>query len=182
MEKYRIVAGVGVYFVTFTVVEWLPVFIDEASCKIVADSLNFCYANKALRINAYVIMPTHMYAVLFDAGFDPLQLKRTLDDFRKFTGRQLLDFCAEHRPSNFNEEFRKHAGTDRERRFWQASRHPEGIVSEKFLIQKVNYIHDNPRRKGLMRNAEDWRYSSAAFWMGVEDKNDVILSAVGWEA
>ncbi|MEW6085690.1 MAG: RHS repeat-associated core domain-containing protein [Chloroflexota bacterium] len=182
MEKYRIVAGVGVYFVTFTVVEWLPVFIDEASCKIVVDSLNFCYANKALRINAYVIMPTHMHAVLFDAGFDPFQLKRTLDDFRKFTGRQLLDFCAEHRPSNFNEEFRKHAGTDRERRFWQASRHPEGILSEKFLIQKVNYIHDNPRRKGLVRKAEDWRYSSAAFWMGVEDKNDVILSAVGWEA
>lgn len=33
MERYRIVEGVGVYYVTFTVVEWLPVFIDETACE-----------------------------------------------------------------------------------------------------------------------------------------------------
>ena len=181
MEKYRIVPGVGVYFVTFTVVEWLPVFVDEASCQIIADSLNFCHANKALRIHAYVIMPNHMHAIVFDADFDPMRLKQTLDDFRKFTGRQLLDFCATHRPASFTEEFRRQAGKDRDRRFWQSTRHPEGITSEKFLVQKLNYTHDNPRRKGLMRNAQDWRFSSAAYWMGLEDKNDVLLSAVGWE-
>ena len=32
MEKYRIVEGIAAYFVTFTVVEWLPVFIDESAC------------------------------------------------------------------------------------------------------------------------------------------------------
>lgn len=41
MERYRIVAEVGLYYVTFTVVEWLPVFIDEAACKIITDSVNF---------------------------------------------------------------------------------------------------------------------------------------------
>ena len=52
MERYRIIEGVGIYFVTFTVVEWLPVFIDETSCLIVTDSLNFCIQNKNLRVNA----------------------------------------------------------------------------------------------------------------------------------
>ena len=33
MERYRIVADVGVYYVTFTVVEWLPVFIDETALE-----------------------------------------------------------------------------------------------------------------------------------------------------
>jgi len=32
---------VGVYFVGFTVVEWLSVFIDENACKIITDNLNF---------------------------------------------------------------------------------------------------------------------------------------------
>jgi len=181
MEKYRIVEGVGVYFVTFTVVEWLPVFTDEASCQIITDSLNFCHANKLLRIHAYVIMLTHLHAILFDVEFDSARLKRTLDDFRKFTGRKLLDFCAQHRPASFTEEFRKHAGQDRERRFWQPTQHPEGLTSDTFLKQKVDYIHDNPRRKGLVQRAQDWRFSSASFWFGIEEKNDVILSRIGWE-
>jgi putative transposase len=42
MERYRIVPEVGLYYVTFTVVEWLPVFIDEPACKIITGSLNFC--------------------------------------------------------------------------------------------------------------------------------------------
>ena len=58
MERYRIVADVGGYYVTFTVVDWLPVFINESACKIITDSLNFCVKQKALRVNAYVIMPT----------------------------------------------------------------------------------------------------------------------------
>ena len=46
MERYRIVEGVGLYDVTFTVVEWLPVFIDETACRIITDSFNFCVTNK----------------------------------------------------------------------------------------------------------------------------------------
>jgi hypothetical protein len=30
MERYRIVEGVGLYYVTFTVIDWLPVFIDAS--------------------------------------------------------------------------------------------------------------------------------------------------------
>ena len=37
MEKYHLIEGIGVYYITFTVVEWLPVFIDETSCKIVTE-------------------------------------------------------------------------------------------------------------------------------------------------
>jgi len=181
MERYRIDPEVGVYFVTFTVVAWLPVFIDELSCKIITDSLNFCREKKFLRTNAFVIMPNHLHAIVFDVNFDPTRLKHTLDDFRKFTGRQLLDLSAKYRPVSFMEEFRKHAGKDRERRFWQPTQHPEGITSDKFYAQKLNYIHDNPRRKGLVHHVQDWRFSSASFWLGLEEKNDVVLSGVGWD-
>lgn len=57
MERYRIVEGIGAYFVTFTIVEWMPVFIDETTCKIITESLNFSIQNKRLGVNAYVIMP-----------------------------------------------------------------------------------------------------------------------------
>ena len=80
MERYRIVKDVGLYYVTFTIVEWLPIFLDETPCKIITDSFNYCIKNKHLGVNAYVIMPTHLHAILFDVDFDSERLKHTLDD------------------------------------------------------------------------------------------------------
>jgi len=34
MEKYRLTEGIGAYFVTFTVVEWLPVLIRDTPCQL----------------------------------------------------------------------------------------------------------------------------------------------------
>jgi hypothetical protein len=55
MERYRISDEVVTYFVTMTVVDWLPIFVSEATCGILAQSLNFCHERKDLRIHAYVI-------------------------------------------------------------------------------------------------------------------------------
>ena len=60
MERYRFHSDGALFYVTFSVVDWLPIFVSEAACKIVTESLNFCHRQKGLRINAYVIMPTHM--------------------------------------------------------------------------------------------------------------------------
>ena len=180
MERYRIVAGISVYYVTFTVVEWLPVFINEAACKVITDSLNFCIKNKSLGVSAYVIMPTHTHAVLFEVEFNTERLKHTLDDLRKFTGRQLLDYSMKHLPRCFTEVFHKNAGLDRERRFWQPTQHPVGISSEKFWKQKLGYLHYNPCRKGLVLRPEDWRFPSALYW-ATREKADVDVSDLGWE-
>jgi REP element-mobilizing transposase RayT len=180
VERYRIVKDVGVYYMTFSVVQWLPVFIDEAACKIVTDSLNFCAQGKFMAINAYVIMPTHLHMILFDVDFNSERLKHTLDDMRKFTGRRLLDHSADHLPECFTEEFRRQAGEDRRRRFWQPTQHPVGIFSEGFWKQKMDYLHQNPCRKGLVLRPEDWRFSSAWYWSAREE-NAVQLSEVGWE-
>jgi len=96
MECYRVTEDAAVYFVTYTVVEWLPVFVSERECRIVTDSLNYCHENKALHTNGYVIMPTHLHAILFDADFRSDRLVRSLAGFRKFTGRQLCDYCETH--------------------------------------------------------------------------------------
>ena len=37
------------------------------------------------------------------------------------------------------------------------------------IHQAIEYIHLNPVRRGLVRRPEDWRWSSAADWMGKTD-------------
>lgn len=181
MERYRIRAEAAVYFLTYSVVEWLPVFIREATCKIVTDSLTFCHRHKQLRINAFVIMPTHLHLIAFDGDFDSERLLRTLADLRKFTGRQLSDYCQAHLPGCFPKTLREQATADRQRRLWQPSRHPEAIQNEAFWQQKVDYIHDNPCRSGLVRVPDHWRFSSAAWYLS-EGKAlaDVPLTPITW--
>jgi len=98
MERYRFHSDGALFYCTFSVVDWLPVFIAEAVLKIVTDSLNFCYANQGLRTNAYVIMPMHMHGIFFHESFQAKPLEKVLTDFRKFTGRQLADYARSHLP------------------------------------------------------------------------------------
>jgi hypothetical protein len=143
--------------------------------------LNFCHEREGLRVNAYVIMRTHFHGIVFLRQIDPKVLKATLTDFRKFTGKRLIEYCANHMPRCFDETFVASSGGDRERRFWQATLHPERIETETFYLQKLDYLRDNPCRKGLVTRAERWRFSSAAWWpSGGKVANDVIMSQLEW--
>lgn len=189
MERYRFRSDGALFYVTFSVVDWLPIFISGAACQIVTESLDYCHRQKGLRINAYVIMPTHLHAILFlsdDArrgSPDPAAkvLEQIVTDFRKFTGRRLADFCSTHLPPCFQNVLTERAGSDRERRLWQPTRHPVQIETQNFWQTKIDYLHLNPVRKGLVRRAEDWRFSSASSWSsGGAIENDVPLSAIEW--
>ena len=142
--------------------------------------LRFLYQEQEAGVNAYVIMPTHLHAIVFDREFHVERLKQTLDDLRKFTGRKLLDHSAKHLPECFAEVFRSHAGEDRQRRFWQATQHPVGTFSEGSWKQKFDYLHQNPCRKGLVVRPEDWRFSSALYWNSRE-RGNLPVSEAEWE-
>jgi putative transposase len=181
MEAYRINEGAALHYLTFSVIDWLPVFVCEDPCQIVTDSLNYCHREKCLRVNAFVIMPTHVHLILFDADFDVQRLQHTLADMRKYTGQQLSDYCEQKMPAPFSRALRDISRADRARQFWQQSRHPEAIYSQQFWRTKIDYLHDNPRRKGLVRDAMQWRFSSAAYWLTEPPgESDVILAAAEW--
>lgn len=100
---------------------------------------------------------------------------------RKFTGRRLADYCEQRLPNAFGEVVRGTQRSDRVRQVWQQSRHPVGIWTHDFWHTKVDYLHDNPRRKGLVHSATDWRFSSASYWLSeMRVENDVILTGVEW--
>ena len=179
MTRYRIVEEHALYFITFSVVEWLPIFIDEDSCRIITNSFNYCHDHKHVRTNAHVIMPTHLHAIVFDEGFDSQRLNRTLADLRKFTGRQLTDHVKQHLPRCCSDTLRGAAGKDRKHRLWQSGTHPEAIYTRPFWREKLDYIHANPLRKGLVNEAHHWRFSSAAYWLN-GGESDAILSDVDW--
>jgi putative transposase len=182
MERYRITDESAVYFVTFSVVEWLPIFVSEPACSVVTKSLRFCNDHKSLRINAYVIMPTHFHAILFDQNGDSKRLQKSISEFRRFTGHELCNLIDERYPNCFRQTIRNQPAADRDRQLWQSSRHPEQIETQPFWKAKLDYTHLNPVRKGLVRRAIDWRFSSAAWYVSDREfENDVPLTVLDWD-
>ena len=181
MESLRIHEDIPVYYLTFSIIDWLPVFTGEEPCLIMAESLNFCHREKGLRVNAFVFMPTHLHVIATDAEFDTKRLQQTITDLRKYTGKRLADYCDQHMPAAFGRSLRDTPRVDRTRQFWQQGRHPEAILSRSFWQTKVDYLHDNPTRKGLVRDATHWRFSSAAQWvLDPPGKSDVVLTTLEW--
>ena len=169
MDSYKLMDGVYLYFVTFTTVDWLPVFINPEPIRIITDSLRFCIMNKYLKVYAYVIMPNHIHLVISDANFNNSRLQETLTAFRKYTGHNLANYIDNYLPESLWRVIHNKPLNDRNRQVWQSGWHAEGLVSEKFFNQKVNYIHENPVRKGFVRLPEDWAHSSAGYWINGEE-------------
>ena len=52
-------------------------------------------------------------------------------------------------------------------RFWQDKSHPVELSDTKMVEQRINYIHENPVKTGLVAKAEDYLYSSARNYAGL---------------
>ena len=88
-------------------------------------------------------------------------------DFKQFTAKRILEEIensSESRKEWMLYRF-EYAGKYDKRitkyRFWQDKNHPIELVSNEFIKQRMNYIHQNPVRAGFVKNAEDYMYSSA---------------------
>jgi putative transposase len=158
-SRYRAHEPHAAYFITVTVIEWLPIFTTSARCDILVDSLKYCRAHKALKIYAWVILDNHFHAIL-----SAPELSRVLADFKRHTAQRILDqLQAEPCEWLLNQlqYFRAAHKTESLHQVWQEGFHPQEITSDEMFSQKREYIHNNPVMRGLVAGQEHWRYSSA---------------------
>jgi hypothetical protein len=69
---------------------------------------------------------------------------------------------------------RAHKG-DRDYQFWQEGVHPELIFSEAMMREKLDYIHNNPVKRGYVNLPKHWSYSSAPVYMSLPGLIDVDI-------
>jgi putative transposase len=59
---------------------------------------------------------------------------------------------------------KKEYKTNSDYQVWQEGFMPKEIMSDEMLNQKIEYIHYNPVKKGLVNDPADWKYSSACIY------------------
>lgn len=163
-EGYKIRYQKGVYYLTFQVVSWIDVFTRKVYRDIIIDSFRFCQETKGLKIYAFVIMSNHVHCIL---SSDEQDLSTIIKEFKTFTSKKIIESIEtgnESRKEWMLELFK--AAAEKHKRnstyqFWRHDNHPVELTSNKFIDQKLDYIHNNPVTSGLVEQSEDYLYSSA---------------------
>lgn len=164
-SRYKIRDQEGLYFVTFTVIGWLDVFIREVYRECLIDSFKYCIKNKGFKLHAFVIMSSHLHAIVSaDDGFN---LTSIIKEYKRHTSKEIIKLIKsvpesrrEWMLNKFSYEAqRKSRGKDYI--FWQEGYHAKQIETNDFLDQKLGYIHNNPVAAGIVDKPEDYIYSSA---------------------
>ncbi len=145
-------AASGFYYLTFTVRNWYYIFDRHNRFDILGNALRYCRENRGLRLYAYVFMLNHMHLVV--ASHDAIGFVR---DFKSHTSKELLRNMIATEPHVLN-LFEVEKGRHE---FWARTNMPKAVESEGFLLQKVEYVHNNPVRKGYVKRPECWIWSSA---------------------
>lgn len=173
-SRYRIHDPSAPYFLTCTVLAWLPLFAQPRHAAILLDSLTYLQHDGRLTLYGYVILENHCHLL---AGAP--DLSKTLASFKSFTAGEIVKRLTE-RKSPVLELLAFHKARhkiDRPHQVWQEGSHPEQIQGEAMMRQKLEYIHNNPVARGYVDDPLHWRYSSARNYAG---QSGVIEVTTRW--
>ena len=156
-SRYRVNDPDTAHFITATIIEWLPIFTTASRCDLLVESIEYCRANKGLKIYGWVILDNHFHAILAAP-----RLSHVLADIKRHTARKILEvldaekcqwllnqlqfFCPAHKTAS-------------DHQVWQEGSHPQAILTDEMMLQKLDYLHNNPVKRGLVGSPEHWRYS-----------------------
>ena len=177
--KYKTTTTEDAYFITITTVGWIDLFTRLNQKYIITNALRHCKENKGLEIYAYCLMSSHLH--LFCKATNRFVLSDVIRDFKKYTSKKIIETIInepESRRELLLEYFKKtcqHLKREQQYKVWQDGYHAEHIYSNLFIKQNVEYIHNNPVNDKTVAYPEDYYFSSAKNYAGLDSELEVVL-------
>ena len=157
-KRYRIEGSI--YYITSVTDNRLKIFIQPSFFILIIDSLNYYRYQYSCKIIGYVIMPDHIHLLIWPQ--EEKAITEFMRDFKRFTSGRITRQAKVEGKAEWLNMFES-AGSETERaehKVWQDSFWEQSIYTEKFLKQKLDYIHLNQVRAGIVEDAADYPYSS----------------------
>ena len=159
-------------FITIVTKDRLPVFQKDAMKELLCEAIAEARTSAGFLLFAYVIMVDHLH-LLTSRTAGASNVLRVL---KGLTARRVIDHL---KANSFVSSLAKLQHQDRERNYryslWQTEKNVLPIFSEGMFMEKVNYIHQNPVRAGLVERATDYRWSSARLWQRCPLEDEPLL-------
>ena len=164
--RYKIYEPTHPHFVTCTVLHWIPIFTRQQSVQILIDCIKFLQDKDALKVYAYVILENHMHMVVSSND-----LHKTMQSFKHFTAKQILNMLKKENVKTILDQlsfYKKANHKEKTYQVWEEGYQPKLIQNDDMMKIKIDYIHQNPVKRGYVDEAKHWRYSSARDYEGVD--------------
>jgi REP element-mobilizing transposase RayT len=171
-SRYRIWEKDQAHFLTCTVVGWIPVFTRPETMDIILESWRYLQQHRDFQLFGYVILENHSHLIASSPD-----LSREMKDFKSFTARRIIDLLESQKVSVFLDQLawrKARHKIESQYQLWQEGSHPQQIQGEEMMLQKLEYIHNNPVKRGFVDEPEHWRYSSARNYAGMPGLIDVV--------
>ncbi len=160
---FRISRTTPVYYFTCVAHHRLLIFRTDKVKQVICDAYAEVRKKHGIIILAYVLMPDHVHLLVY-SDRDMSEVLRLLNGV---SARRVIQYLKE---GGFESSLFKLRGETRERNHkhsvWQHHSDSLEIFGEDTFNQKVEYIHMNPVRAGLVENPFDYQFSSARLWAG----------------
>jgi putative transposase len=178
MSPVRLQIEGHMYYVTSVTQGRLRLFVKPSFIIPLLDSLNFYRYRCSFKLLGYVIMPDHIHLLIWPHGDETVS--DIMRDFKHFTSGRIARQAEAEGQTEWLEAFAQ-AGeqTNRaERKVWQDSFWEQAIYSDQFVRQKLDYMHRNPMRAGLVQDPAEYAYSSYRYY--VQGDRTLIEMDDGW--
>ncbi len=143
------------HFVTFSCYNRRKLLDLEMPRNIVVGNLNAAIHARAAKCVGFVIMTDHVHAALWFP--EPGQLSEFIQTWKRRSSEEINRW---YRRENI--EYFQSLDDDP---IWQSKYYSFEIYSESKLEEKLNYMHVNPVRAGLVQRGVEWRWSSARYYL-----------------
>jgi len=175
---YQIKDQEGLYYLTFQVVDWIDIFTRQIYRDIVIDSFRYAIENKDFQLFAYIIMSNHVHLI---ANSEIGKLSDTIGDIKKYTSKRIVDTIKtilesrkEWLLNRFEYKAKQHSRNSNYQ-VWTHENHAIYLYSPEFIAEKLEYLHQNPVRAGIVVYPEDYIYSSARNYAELESVLEIEL-------
>jgi putative transposase len=161
----------AVHHITGTVHGWQPVLLSPDILSIFTTEFNRKLVRWDVQLFGFVIMPEHFHMLVQSERAENI-LNYIRGGRRSISGkvRWLIEennkaiaaFYPNH-DVDISVFYLKTGGKSRFR-FWKEKPRVFPISREEDVINKLDYIHNNPVRRGLVKSPEDWEHSSFRYY------------------
>jgi len=155
-----------IYFSTHSIYNWKHILLKHGIPKILLDAFHYLHDNDMIIIYAYVIMPNHVHWIY--QVKDPFENSKIKHSFLSYTSKKILNQLGLLKESFLVNK------SDRKYQLWKSPSLSVEIRSDKFLTQKMNYLHLNPVRAGLVENEINYLYSSEQYYRTKNSKPEFL--------
>jgi len=189
----RFYGGRDFHFVTFSCYQRRPFLADPVRRDLFLTALEQVRRRYRLVVLGYVVMPEHVHLLLSEPQRTNLSIAiqaLKLGFVRRLTGDGVASTNDIPTSRNFGETwgtpFRgDHPTCDNcPKHFWMARFYDFNVWSEEKRIEKLDYIHNNTVRRGLVTSPEEWGWSSYRWYLNREagpvkiDDTDILVMTV----